>query len=417
MITTKNKKILNHHFCPLLADCLLSTIEATPDTESFRLFCESIQIQENVTFLNDAYQFRVALGDFKKNWRIAGKKEEAFRLANHLWDNYFAPEAPFPVNIDSKTAKQIKEQIEKKELSEDIFESAEDSILHLLLTDAMMKYEDWTVERGELTPSQRKSLASQLYQFCEAADFEEVSKLLEHKLRNLFVNIPNENNESVLFPVCRQGSHKLLILLLNTWQIDLNRQNNDDKRTALHYASMNGFALCIVALLQAGANPFLQNSYKLLARQDTGKQASIDAFHDFESKSESELFAQYTFLTQLEKLTHKAESGETKKSKRNSLTYAVKRFSLPSSFSSSRDSTGELGSEGDKEKKEDKDAKPRLSRKANRKSEHLPKPVNPDVAPTTEPSVRFAEPAPEIAEKKYRRRSLPKPLENPKENG
>jgi hypothetical protein len=114
MITTRNKKILSHQFCPLLSDCLLSTIESTSESESFRLFCDSIQIQENITFLKEAYLFKVALKDFKKNWRVAGitllfllalcsllgKKEETFHLANRLWDNYFGPDAPFPVNID-----------------------------------------------------------------------------------------------------------------------------------------------------------------------------------------------------------------------------------------------------------------------------------------------------------------------------
>jgi hypothetical protein len=58
--------------------------------------------------------------------------------------------------LKSKCGKLIKAAIEKKELSENIFEAAEDSILHLLLTDIMMKYQDWANERGELIASQRR---------------------------------------------------------------------------------------------------------------------------------------------------------------------------------------------------------------------------------------------------------------------
>jgi hypothetical protein len=72
MITSNNKKIVNHEYFEMLSDCLQSTIESTPETESFRLFSESLLIRENITFLTQVYEFKNALKDFKKNWQVVG---------------------------------------------------------------------------------------------------------------------------------------------------------------------------------------------------------------------------------------------------------------------------------------------------------------------------------------------------------
>jgi hypothetical protein len=122
-------------------------------------------------------------------------------------------------------------------------------------------------------------------------------------------------------------------------------------------------------------------------------------------------------------LSYLIETNEIKKPRRNSLSHVVsKRFSLPNAFSK-----GDVARQGDASDShgsflvDEKDTKPRLSRKAIRKSEQMPNTAqsapNPE-AITNDNGAKFSEklqmPSLEvIAEKKYRRRSLPKPIENP----
>jgi len=293
---SKKERILNDIYYPLLLDCL-----AKPCVEEdFPRYVDEHKIGESVEFL---VELEILNNIYK----------QAHEQIAYLYKQFISKDAVQPINIDNRISSTIKHHLDKNEFSENLFVEAGEHIQLLLLSDSIPTYAEWIVRHEKLDPLLKRTYAEQL---CNAAfnnKINECEELLNHPHIKEFIDFHNNRDQTALYCAARNGNKKILLSLLKTGFINVNRQISANGSTALHAASWYGHSECIILLLVAGGDFLIKNSNNLTAKQDTLKMESTEAFEEYEASSEWELQQLYPSVKELVDSLSKFSKPHSKK--------------------------------------------------------------------------------------------------------
>ncbi|XP_012505120.1 PREDICTED: acyl-CoA-binding domain-containing protein 6 [Propithecus coquereli] len=108
-----------------------------------------------------------------------------------------------------------------------------------------------------------------IFDYCRENNIDHITKAI--KLKNVDVNMKDEEGRALLHWACDRG-HKELVTVLLQYRADINCQDNEGQ-TALHYAAACEFLDIVELLLQSGADPTLRDQDGCLPEEVTGCKA------------------------------------------------------------------------------------------------------------------------------------------------
>ncbi|XP_045391961.1 acyl-CoA-binding domain-containing protein 6 [Lemur catta] len=108
-----------------------------------------------------------------------------------------------------------------------------------------------------------------IFDYCRENNIDHITKAI--KLKNVDVNLKDEEGRALLHWACDRG-HKELVTVLLQYRADINCQDNEGQ-TALHYAAACEFLDIVELLLQSGADPTLRDQDGCLPEEVTGCKA------------------------------------------------------------------------------------------------------------------------------------------------